>query len=96
MKKIIICLVFITLMLSACQSKPVSINETTTTLNITEIETKHITSGEIKNLSQIDGKYVVMIAEYDEVNKCSWINSCEVSEKEFNGLVIDQQYTIKN
>jgi len=96
MKKIIICLAFIMLVLSACQSKPVSTNETTTFSDTTEIGTKHITSGEIKNLSEIDGKYVVMIAQYDEKNKCSWINSCEVNEEEFNNLRIDQQYTIKN
>lgn len=92
MKKILSLIILIVVVLSGCASKTVS----SSIISPEQRQVKYITSGEIMNLSEVDGKYIVTITQYDESNQCNWINKCEVSKEEFQNLKLDQQYTFNN
>lgn len=86
MKKIIILLLIGMVLMVGCNSEKATLSN--------DIEQRVIETGEIVNLNE--ETMTVTIGEEDTENKCIWINSCTVSEEEFETLEIGQEYTIED
>lgn len=88
MKKIFTLLIIVLVFLVGCDNEEATLTE--------QQEQKEITSGEIVNLAEIDGKYVVTIGEDDPENKVIWVNRDNVTEEVFLKLNIGDYYTIED